>query len=159
MLDEDIWEHPEAISSPLLEKLGIKVLQADAAQSVARMPAEGNTQIAGLLHGGATAALAETVASVAASVHAANLEKERFSREEAARAANGEMDAGKARHLIAVGTELSISHLVAARTGTVSATAASEHLGRRRTVHTVKVRNEEGRLLAVAQATNMIVEA
>ena len=159
MVDNDVWENPSAISSPLLEKLKIQVLQAQANQSVARMPVEGNTQIAGLLHGGATAALAETVASVAASVHAANLQNTPRPDGQADRATRDEHEPRQNPHLVAVGTELSISHLVAARAGMVTATATAEHLGRRRTVHTVEVRNEEGRLLAVAQATNMIIEA
>src|SRR3982750_2162065 len=50
----------------LFGKLGGEFLEATAERCVARIPVEGNTQPLGYLHGGATAALAETVASVGA---------------------------------------------------------------------------------------------
>lgn len=134
---------PRSITSPLLDKLGIQVVEAQAGVAVATMPVETNTQVVGLLHGGATAALAETVASVAASVHAYNLSE-------------GAKDAHQGA-LIAVGTEITISHLRSVREGLVTASAQAVHLGRRRTVHLVRVEDEDGRLVATAQATNMIV--
>src|SRR5690606_26042236 len=73
MTDRDLLIHLQATVGPrgtLTERLGIEFLSASPERVVARMPVEGNTQVVGVLHGGAWAALAETVASVAASLHA-----------------------------------------------------------------------------------------
>lgn len=137
---ENFTDKPGQITSSLLQKLGIRVVKATADQCVAVMPVDGNTQVGNVLHGGASAALAETAASVAASVHAADLE------------------ASGRQKLMAVGTELTIAHLRPGTSGIVTATAAAEHLGARRTVHAVRIEDEKGRLLASGQATNMIVE-
>src|SRR5438045_1030112 len=48
----------------LAERLGIEWIEIAPDRVVARMPVEGNVQPYGILHGGATAALCETVASV-----------------------------------------------------------------------------------------------
>ena len=50
----------------LMSRLGIRLISASAQSTLAEMPIAGNTQPHGLLHGGASAALAETVASHAA---------------------------------------------------------------------------------------------
>ena len=50
----------------LSQKLGIAILEASPEYTVATMPVEGNTQPVGLLHGGASAALAETLGSISA---------------------------------------------------------------------------------------------
>ena len=52
---------PAAPAGPLMEKLGMEWLEATPDRLSARIPVEGNTQPFGLLHGGASAALAETV--------------------------------------------------------------------------------------------------
>ena len=57
-----------------------------------------------------------------------------------------------------LGTELTVSHLRPARSGHVTATATAVHLGRRTTVHTLRVRDDEGKDVAIGLATNMIVE-
>ena len=54
----------------LIERMGIELLSATAQRVVGTMPAEGNTQPYGLLHGGASVVLAETLGSVAAGLHA-----------------------------------------------------------------------------------------
>ena len=54
---------------PLAEKMGIVITQADIQTVAASMPVAGNTQPFGLLHGGASAVLAETVGSIAAAIH------------------------------------------------------------------------------------------
>lgn len=123
----------DAPSSALAEKLGIKRVEVTAQRSVATMRLSGNTQPAGLLHGGATAALCEDVASAAANLHAADLGK------------------------VAVGTELMVCHLRPGR-GPVCAEAVAVHLGRTRTVHQVTVTGEDGRTVSTAIATNLLVE-
>ncbi len=57
-------------SGTLLERMGIEVTSASAERVVGTMPAEGNTQPYGLLHGGASVVLAETLGSIAAMLHA-----------------------------------------------------------------------------------------
>ena len=55
----------------LAERLGIELVEASPERVVGTMPVAGNTQPLGLLHGGASAALAETLASIGAALHAA----------------------------------------------------------------------------------------
>lgn len=115
----------------------MEVLVHSPERTVISMPVEGNTQSAGILHGGASAALAETAASFAAQIHA--------------RRVHG-ADRG-----FAVGTELSISHISSARAGTVTAEAEALHLGGSSTVHLVTLRAEDGRLISSARVTNRIL--
>lgn len=122
------------LSGTLLERLGIDVLEASAASCTARMPVAGNTQPLGLLHGGATAALAETVGSIAALLHAA----------------------GSAN---AVGLELSITHHAAVRSGHVVATARAVHLGRTTATYLVEVADGEDRRISSARLTCLLVPA
>src|SRR5262244_3077932 len=62
----------EAFSGPgaLAERMGIQFLEATAQRVVATMPVDGNTQPYGLLHGGASCVLAETLGSIGAALHA-----------------------------------------------------------------------------------------
>ena len=53
----------------LNEKLGVEILEATAERVVGTMPVEGNTQPYGLLHGGASIALAETLGSIGSALH------------------------------------------------------------------------------------------
>lgn len=121
---------------PLGEKLGIRVEEVSPDRTVASLPVESNTQPAGILHGGATAALIETAASVAAQAHA---------------------DARTAGQSAAVGTEISVSHIRAARSGRVTAVATARHLGRTSTVHEVEVTDDQGRLTATGRVTNRLI--
>jgi 1,4-dihydroxy-2-naphthoyl-CoA hydrolase len=50
--------------------MGIRFLEMSPERTVATMPVEGNTQVAGILHGGAHVVLAETLGSFAAGMHA-----------------------------------------------------------------------------------------
>ena len=121
----------------LMEVTGMEVLEHTAARTVISMPIDGNRQSAGILHGGASAALAETAASFAAQIHAR------------------ETNPGKQAY--AVGTELNASHIAAGRSGIVTATATAVHLGRSSTVHTVEIRDEANHLVSVARVTNRIL--
>src|SRR5699024_3475709 len=86
------------IKGSLLERLGIELTELRPDYCTARMPVAGNVQPMGLLHGGASAALAETVGSFAAWMHA-----------------------GEGSY--SVGIELNASHHRAAREGWVVAEA------------------------------------
>ncbi len=119
----------------LCDRLQISTLEVAAQRTVLTMPVTGNRQLVGLLHGGGTAALCETAGSLAALAHARQLDPK----------------------LVAVGTELNISHLRSVSEGTVTATATALHLGRTRTVHRVEVHDQDDGLVASAQVTNLIV--
>ena len=120
----------------LMETMGMEVLENTAHRTVVVAPVQGNRQSAGILHGGASAALAETAASLATQVHAHELW-------------------GEDAH--AVGVELSVSHLRAARGGRVRAVATALHLGRTSSVHLVEVLDDEDRLVASARVSNRIL--
>ena len=55
----------------LLQRMGIVVVEASADRVVATMPVKGNTQPYGLLHGGASCVLAESLGSIGSALHAA----------------------------------------------------------------------------------------
>ena len=115
------------------KKLGICLTTHTAELTAATMPVAGNTQPYGLLHGGASALLAETVASAAASGWA--------------------QQHGK----IAVGTNLSITHLKAVTTGEVTGVAKAMHLGTRTACYTVEITQGET-LVAWAQVSTQLAE-
>ena len=54
----------------LPRKMGIEFLELSAEHSVARMPVDGNTQVVGLLHGGAHVVLGESLGSISSAIHA-----------------------------------------------------------------------------------------
>lgn len=125
---------PVSVRGTLIEKLGIEFLEVGAQRTVGRMPVAGNTQPAGLLHGGATAALAETLASVAANLHA-----------------------GPGR--IAVGIELNATHHRGMREGWVTGTAEAIHLGRSTASYEIVVADESGRRICSARLTCMVLDS
>jgi 1,4-dihydroxy-2-naphthoyl-CoA hydrolase len=122
---------PEQLAGTLSERMRMEFLEVGAERTSARMPVAGNTQPYGLLHGGASAALAETVGSVAAAVHA-----------------------GTDR--IAVGVDLSATHHRAVREGWVTGTATPLSLGRSVASYEIVVRDEEGRRVCTARLTCML---
>ena len=115
-------------TSPLLEKLGIEFLDATAERVVARMPVEGNTQPLGMLHGGASAALAETVASFGGWLVA---------------------EPGQ----LVLGLEIKCNHLRPAREGWLTATGVPVHVGRTTQLWEIRLTNDDGRLVAFATCT------
>jgi len=122
-----------SIAGTLVERLGIELTEVSAARAVGTMPVEGNTQPYGLLHGGASVALAETLGSYAAHTHAGP---------------------GRA----AVGIEISATHHRSARSGIVTGTATAIHLGGRLATYQVLVEDDGGRLLCTARLTCMVIE-
>lgn len=102
----------------------------------ASMPVDGNRQPAGLLHGGATIALAETIASYCAYLQA--------------RAVHG-------RQAQAVGTSVAATHHRSAREGRVTGTARALHLGRTVASYEVQVRDDADRLLSTVMVSTMLL--
>lgn len=105
------------------DKLGLTLTGLSPQGAEGWAPVETNTQPAGLWHGGATATMIESLASVAANAHA-----------------------GPGRH--AVGTELSVSHLKSVRSGRVHGKASALHLGATSAVYLVELRDDDGNLVA-----------
>ncbi|MGO1198868.1 MAG: hotdog fold thioesterase [Dermabacteraceae bacterium] len=136
-VSEELREHfVPLLRGTLIERCGIELLTLDAGGGTASMPVPGNTQPAGLLHGGATIALAESIASFAAILQA--------------RAVHG--DGAQA-----VGTSVSALHHRSARSGEVVASCTPRHLGRQVASYLVDVRDEQDRLLStVTVATQLL---
>jgi uncharacterized protein (TIGR00369 family) len=128
------WYLPLA-NSGLALVLGIEMVELSVERVVATMPVDDRTrQPFGLLHGGASIALAETVASFGAAVH---IDRERFS---------------------AVGLEINGNHVRAKTEGIVRATGVPVHLGRSTQVWSIEIADEQGRLVCVSRCTMAIVE-
>ena len=102
----------------------------------ASMPVEERTrQPFGLLHGGASVSLAETLGSVAA---------------------NCCVDGGR---FYCVGQEINANHLRSARHGRVTGTVRPVHLGRRSQVWDIRIEDDEGRLTCVSRLTMSVLES
>jgi len=120
----------------LLATLGIEIVEAGKERVVARMPVGPRVhQPFGLLHGGASVALAETVASTGAW-----------------------MNVDQAREHV-VGLEINANHLRAKRDGVVTATATPVHVGRRTQVWEVRIVDEQGKTVCVSRCTLAVVPA
>ena len=118
-------------TSALTTRMGIELTEVTAERVVATMPVHGNTQPYGLLHGGASVVLAETLGSVGSAVHA-----------------------GPDR--IAVGIEINATHHRAASSGIVTGVATPVHVGRTLSTFDVVVTDEEGRRLCTSRITCML---
>lgn len=118
----------------LIERLGIEFSECTADRVVATMPVAGNTQPYGLLHGGASVALAETLGSFGAVMYAG---PERF----------------------AVGIEINATHHRAARDGRVTGVATLVSGGRTLVSYDVLVSDEEGRRCCTARITCLLRDA
>ncbi|KNB52627.1 PaaI family thioesterase [Streptomyces caatingaensis] len=115
-------------------RMGVQVLEASAERVVGTLPVEGNTQPYGLLHGGASAVLAETLGSVGAMLHG-----------------------GPTR--IAVGVDLNCTHHRGARSGVVTGVATPAHRGRTSATYDIVITDEQGRRVCTARLTCAIREA
>jgi 1,4-dihydroxy-2-naphthoyl-CoA hydrolase len=127
------WYGPLATRG-LAVALGIEMVELTRERVVATMPVDDRTrQPFGLLHGGASLALAETVASFGAAVH---IDRERF---------------------LAVGLEINGNHLRPKTEGTVRATGVPVHVGRTTQVWSIEIADEEGRLVCISRCTLAVV--
>jgi uncharacterized protein (TIGR00369 family) len=115
----------------LMKRMGIEVLEASAQQLVARMPVEGNTQPYGLLHGGASVVLAETLGSIGSAMHA-----------------------GPDR--VAVGLDINATHHRAVRAGWVTGTATALSLGNTLACYEVVITDEADRRVCTCRITCLI---
>ena len=116
---------------PMAERMGIKLVSASSEEVIGTMPVEGNTQPFGLLNGGASMALVETLGSIGAVIHAG-------------------------RERIAVGIEINGTHHKSARTGLVTGKAKAISLGKTLATYEVKIYDEAETLICTARITCLI---
>jgi len=112
----------------LNEKMGVELTEISAERVVGTMPVEGNTQPYGLLHGGASVVLAETLGSVGSAVHA-HPDK------------------------LSVGIEINATHHRSATSGTVTGVATAIHLGRTMATYEVVITDERGKRVCTSRIT------
>ena len=115
----------------LARSMGIEIIEASAERVVARMPVKGNTQPYGVLHGGASCVLAESIGSVGSALHA-----------------------GPGR--IAMGVEISASHHRSVSEGYVTAVATQLHGGRTLTSYEIIISDDQDRRVCTARLTCVI---
>lgn len=131
-IDDFLAALPEGMGR-LNEKMGIELLEISAERVVATMPVEGNTQPYGLLHGGASVVLAETLGSVGSGIHAFGLGK------------------------ISVGVDINATHHRSARTGTVTGVATAVHLGRTSASYEVVITDERDKRVCTSRITCALI--
>lgn len=127
-------EHPAPGIGPLdglAGRLGIEVVEAAGERVIGRMPVAGNTQPYGLLHGGASCVLAESLGSIGAALHA-----------------------GPGR--IVVGIEINATHHRAATEGHVTGVATQLHGGTSLTAYEIAITDEQDRRICTARLTCML---
>jgi 1,4-dihydroxy-2-naphthoyl-CoA hydrolase len=117
----------------LVERMGITILEATAQRVVGTMPVAGNTQPYGLLHGGASCVLAETLGSLGSALHA-GLER------------------------VTVGIEISATHHRAASGGQVTGVASLLHGGRSVTTYEIVISDERGRRVCTSRLTCLLMD-
>jgi uncharacterized protein (TIGR00369 family) len=118
----------------LRDRLGIRIVSATKEKVVAVMPVDGNRQPAGLLAGGASCMLAESVSSLAAGLHAQEL------------------------GAVALGVELNATHHRSVRNGQVTAVGRAISLGRRLATYEVTVSDDDQRRITSARVTCILIE-
>lgn len=127
-------EYRALVSRGLAETLGIEMVELTTERVVATMRVDDRTrQPFGILHGGASVALAETAVSFGAWL---NVDRSRYA---------------------AVGLEINANHLRSKRDGVVRAVAQPVHRGRTTQVWSVEISDEEGRLICLSRCTLAVV--
>jgi uncharacterized protein (TIGR00369 family) len=131
-LDPDLYQRlVESGGGDLTRRMGIEFIELSAEFSVARMPVEGNTQVVGLLHGGAHVVLGESLGSISSAIHA-----------------------GPGKYV--VGIEINATHSRSITEGWVTGTCTALVLGRTLATHEIVMRDDQGRRLSTVRMTNMV---
>lgn len=132
---EDLTAFMKANLGALNERMGMVILEASAERVVATLPVEGNTQPYGLLHGGASVVLAESLGSMGSALHAAQFDK------------------------VAVGVDINATHHRSATSGLVTGTATPIHLGRSSASYEVVITDEQDRRVCTSRITCALIPA
>ena len=114
-------------------RMGITITEASPERVVGTMPVAGNTQLLGLLHGGASCVLAETLGSVGATLHAQRL-------------FGGQ----------ALGVDINATHHKAVRDGTVTGVATALRLGRSVVSYDIVITDDSGGRVCTARLTCLL---
>jgi len=133
-MDQEILDRVVALTTAegtLAHRMGTKIVSASGSEVVATMPVAGNTQPFGLLHGGASCVLAETIGSLGAALHA-----------------------GLGR--VVVGIEISATHHRGARDGDVTAVATLAHGGRTIATYEIVITDSAGHRVCTSRLTCLI---
>lgn len=123
----------EASKDTLADRMGISILEASAERVVGTMPVAGNHQPYGLLHGGASCVLAETLGSVGSALHAGP-------------------------NLVTVGIEISATHHRAVTAGQVTGIATRLHGGRTVTTYEIVITDDAGRRVCTSRLTCLLTD-
>jgi 1,4-dihydroxy-2-naphthoyl-CoA hydrolase len=136
MTDEEIiYIMNERRAGTLMETLGIEYISKDNQTLRGRMPVTSNhLQPAGILHGGATLALAETIGSAASNIFLDDPDS-----------------------FIAVGQEIAANHVKSASNGYVYAESKFLHKGRTSHVLEIRITNDDDNLISFVKMTNAIL--
>lgn len=119
-----------SMTGTLIERLGITIVSLEPSLVVATMPVDERTrQPFGVLHGGASVALAETVASIG-TAQSIDLSRQ-----------------------IAMGLEINANHLRAKSAGIVTAKGVPIHRGRTTYVWDIRLTDEDDRLICISRCT------
>lgn len=113
-------------------KMGIEIIEASPQRLVGTMPVEGNTQPLGLLHGGASVVLAETLGSVGTQLHA-----------------------GPTR--MVVGVDINATHHKSATSGIVTGIATAVSLGKTMCCYDIVITNDKGERICTSRLTCLIL--
>ncbi len=129
-----LTELNEAYPHSLAARMGIRITEASPDRVVGTMPVEGNTQPYGVLHGGASCVLAETLGSTGAALHAG---REKFT----------------------VGIEISASHHRSATAGQLTGVATKLHAGRTLASYEIVITDDGGRRVCTARLSCLYRDA
>jgi 1,4-dihydroxy-2-naphthoyl-CoA hydrolase len=132
-VDEFVARMPEGMGA-LNATMGIEITEISAERIVGTMPVEGNTQPYGLLHGGASVVLAESLGSIGSAIAAAP-------------------------DRIAVGVDISATHHRSATSGTVTGVATPAHIGRSMATWEVVISDERGKRVCTSRITCALIPA
>jgi uncharacterized protein (TIGR00369 family) len=130
---DDVTDLPTSAMGELGARMGIQILQASPERVVGTMPVEGNTQPFGLLHGGASCVLAETLGSVGAVMHGQTVDRP-----------------------FGVGVDINATHHKGARSGLVTGVATPVHRGRTMATYEVVITDELGERVCTARITCLL---
>ena len=134
--DQDSLQRLNALcKNTLAEALGIQITEVGSGFLCGKMPVDYRThQPMGILHGGASVALAETLGSIGASL---NIDTARQN---------------------CVGLEINANHIKAVRNGFVHGRATAVHLGRKTQVWEIKINNDAGDLVCISRLTVAVLD-
>lgn len=131
--DQTVAHFNNVSRDTLAGRMGVTVTAASAEQVTGTMPVDGNTQPYGLLHGGASCVLAETLGSLGSALHG-----------------------GPDR--VTVGIEINATHHRAAATGEVTGVATLLHGGRTVTTYEIVISDAAGRRVCTSRLTCLLID-